>query len=200
MLRKLASVAERARVHCALPHWICRTDGVFRPAQGLTAFVTFFLQGSAAQIVGSMLITAVFIAVLHEKKPYIRASDDTLAILLQWELFFVQFALLLYKIDLSQEPKPEAQAASDFGLVKVALIVLMPAYQCVVIVLETLFARRRLRDRKRHTRRASEIADEAEAAIQTHRGAAAAPDSHLREEGVTAAPEPLEDGVEDILL
>lgn len=50
----------------------------------LTVFVVFWFEKSAAQIVGTMFITAGYLAVLQQTKPYVKDSDDVLAILLQW--------------------------------------------------------------------------------------------------------------------
>ena len=132
-------------------------------SQVLTVFVVFFFQGSAAQIVGSMLITACYVVVLHEYKPYIRASDNSLALLLQYQLLFVHLALLLYKVDLGKEPKPE-EAEEELGLVKAALVGFLPAYQAVVLLVEALGSWRQLNDRRQNDR-ASKIVDEAADAL-----------------------------------
>ena len=67
------------------------------------------MPGSISQIIIAILISLLSIAVYMETCPYIKDSDDTLANVTMWAIFFTLFAALLRRTWLESESEGEAE-------------------------------------------------------------------------------------------
>jgi hypothetical protein len=68
----------------------------------LTGGSVVFMEGSATQVVGGMLMAFLSIHVYSTCQAFIVDADDVLALLAQWGILFTLFGGLLFKLNLSQ--------------------------------------------------------------------------------------------------
>ena len=87
------------------------------------SLVVFFMEGTASQIVISMLISLSSCAILMKTSPYINDSDDTLALLAQFDLFMALFATLLLKVNVDNE---DGYSQAAFGYVMTFFLLSVP--------------------------------------------------------------------------
>ena len=89
----------------------------------LTAGLILLRPGTVLQIVFSMIICLISMRVYAGSDPYIKDRDDTLAEIMQWQIFFTMLAALLLKVDITGEGVSE----DDFGQMLVYINMVGPA-------------------------------------------------------------------------
>jgi len=69
----------------------------------VTSVAAFFLEGTATQIVLTMLVSMTFMAVQSGYQPYLEDKDDNLATISQWGLVITLLAGIMFKLQVSAE-------------------------------------------------------------------------------------------------
>jgi hypothetical protein len=80
----------------------------------LTGMLVFVEPGSAKQLVIAILLAIASVTVYSNVRPFIKQSDNTLAILSQWAIFFTLFGALLIKAEFRERNGTEEK---NFGLI-----------------------------------------------------------------------------------
>jgi hypothetical protein len=85
---------------------------------------SFVFRGKASQVVVAMIISAISVALYINWKPYIKHTDNQLAIISQTAIFFTLFAALLTKVEVD---KRDGYDVNTFGylLIFVNLMVIV---------------------------------------------------------------------------
>lgn len=80
--------------------WFEVFDSLRRLSQ--TGLLIFVFRGKASQVVVAMLISAISVALYINWKPYVKHTDNQLAIISQAAIFFTLFAALLTKVEIDK--------------------------------------------------------------------------------------------------
>jgi len=81
--------------------WYWEIVELFRKLM-VTSIAAFFLEGTATQIVLTLLISMFFLGVMSSYRPYLEDDDDFLASLSHWGLILTLLAGILYKLNVSE--------------------------------------------------------------------------------------------------
>ena len=78
----------------------------------MTGGLVFVNPGSTTQIVVAMLVSILSIILYSSTRPYDHDSDDTLAVVSQWSIFFTLFGALLLRQELDKEEHLNLEVSS----------------------------------------------------------------------------------------
>ena len=106
----------------------------------LTLILVLFMEGSASQIVFTMLVSFVALLLLAAYRPYRADDDDSTAIVAQVGLVLTTFANLLLKVDVTGEDGWDRQA---FDAVLVMTIIFVPLFAIAEVIREYFLLKQR---------------------------------------------------------
>ena len=94
----------------------------------LTLILVFFMEGSATQIVATMLVSFAALMLLTTYRPYRADDDDTTAVVAQVGLVLTSFASLLMKVDVTGQDDWDTAV---FDVTLVLIILSVPLFACL---------------------------------------------------------------------
>ncbi|GMH59300.1 hypothetical protein TL16_g02801 [Triparma laevis f. inornata] len=100
--------------------WLEVFDCVRRLSQ--TGLLIFIFRGKASQVVVAMIISAISVALYINWKPFVKHTDNQLAIISQAAIFFTLFAALLTKVEIDKRDNYDMEM---FGYLLIAVNVLV---------------------------------------------------------------------------
>ena len=99
----------------------------------LTVLVVFFFEGSASQILATLLVALAFLVGLRSFNPYLADDDDVMAAGAQLGLVLASLSALCIKVDVTVDDSWSEEA---FDAMLVVLLVSVPALAILEVGLE----------------------------------------------------------------
>jgi len=98
----------------------------------VTTLAVFFMDGSASQILATLLVALVFLLALRSYNPYLGDDDDVLAACAQVGLMLTSLSALCLKVNVTTD---DAWSEEAFDVILGLLLLTIPAFAVVEFVL-----------------------------------------------------------------